>query len=217
MQTHAAVQNTICSYRTADISLRLFSKNADGEPYRNLRNLENDLQPRPVMLMNAGMYHEDLGPVGLYVERGEKHKSASTKKGWGNFHLMPNGVFWVSGGTVGVSETRSFLSAGRSVDFATQSGPMLVIDGKLHPKFIKTSDSRKIRNGVGVSKDGSMIHFVISHEGINFWNFASLFRDELGSHNALFLDGTVSAIRAPGISRGGFWHDLGPMVGVFKK
>jgi len=217
VQAHAGVDHTICSYRVADISVKLFSRDANNQPYKSLRRLEHALDPKPLMLMNGGMFHEDLGPVGLYVENGDQRKAVSTKGGWGNFHLLPNGILWVDKGRIGVSETRSFLKSKRKVAFATQSGPMLVIDGKVHPKFIETSNSRKIRNGVGVSKDGDRVTFAISHGEINFWNFAKLFQSELNSHNALFLDGTVSAIRAPGFSRGGYWHDLGPMVGVFKR
>jgi uncharacterized protein YigE (DUF2233 family) len=32
---------------------------------------------------------------------------------------------------------------------------MLVIGGKLHPKLLPDSDSLYVRNGVGVSEDGS--------------------------------------------------------------
>lgn len=210
------VTHTICSYDTSKVDMRLFLKDASGKPYRRLDNLEKALPDKPVMLMNGGMYHTDLDAVGLYVEDRKEHQKVSTKGGWGNFHLLPNGVFWGKGGKFSVTETKTFIKQNPKPDFATQSGPMLVINGKLHPRFLKNSDSRKIRNGVGVSKDGKRLHFAISHQGISFWNFGTLFSDELKTHNALFLDGTVSALRSDGFTQGG-WRSLGPMIAVFKK
>ena len=72
--------------------------------------------------------------------------------------------------------------------FATQSGPMLVIDGDLHPALIEGSSDRTWRTGVGLSSDGQ-VHFAISQRHVNFHDFARLFRDELSCDNALFLDG----------------------------
>ena len=91
---------------------------------------------------------------------------------------------------------------------------MLVIDGELHPKFLKDSDSTYIRNGVGVSEDGKTVWFAISEDAVNFHRFGSLFRDRLGTPQALYFDGNISRLYAPGIGRhdGGF--PMGPIVGV---
>ena len=207
---------TICSFDPEELSFSVRLKNGDGDYYRRLANL-TDERSRTVFAMNGGMYHDDLGPVGLYVEDGAEVKGLQRKRSWGNFGLLPNGVFWVDGtGRVGVTETLRFDRAKRDGRFATQSGPMLVVDGSLHPRFVRGSDSYKIRNGVGVSKDGR-VHFALSHGAVNFWTFATLFRDHLATPNALFLDGTVSALRARGYSRGGFWKELGPMIVAERK
>lgn len=188
-----------------------------GQPYRRLSRLERALAEPPLMLMNGGMYQDDLSAVGLYIEDGKQEQGLSTKDGWGNFHLMPNGVFWGERGKVHVTETRAYQRLDVSPVFATQSGPMLVIDGKLHPRFIPGGDSVKIRNGVGVSEDGATIHFAMSHDLVNFHDFGTLFRDELKTPNALFLDGTVSELRAQGLSRGSSWKYLGPMISVTQR
>ncbi len=206
----------VCSYAVDDISVELFLRDSDDKPYGSLSRLAPVLDRQAHMLMNGGMYHSDLGAVGLYVEDGKQQKSISTKGGWGNFHLLPNGVFWVKGDRVGVSETKAFIKSRLKPDFATQSGPMLVIDGKLHPRFLRDSDSRKIRNGVGVSRDGKTVHFAISTGSVTFWDFGELFREKMKAHNALFLDGTVSALRTKEFRQGG-WRQLGPLIGVFKK
>ena len=206
---------TICSFDPAATRISVRLAGADGRPFGKLARL-TDARPRAVFAMNGGMYHDDLAPVGLYVEEGRERESLKTKRSWGNFGLLPNGVFWVDGARAGVSETLAHARSGRAPAFATQSGPMLVIDGHLHPRFKRGSDSLKVRNGVGVSRDGR-VHFALSHGAVNFWTFAALFRDHLATPNALFLDGTVSAIRARGFSRGGFWAPLGPMIVVEEK
>ncbi|MCJ8310012.1 MAG: phosphodiester glycosidase family protein [Hyphomicrobiales bacterium] len=214
--SHAGSQHIVCSYTISDISMKLYLNDAEGVPYGRFSKLEPDLGQSPTMLMNGGMYHDDLSAVGLYVEGRQQQKGISTKGGWGNFHLLPNGVFWIKGDQVGVTETKQYLARKIRPDYATQSGPMLVIDGKLHHRFLKDSDSRKIRNGVGISADGKTIHFAISKGSVTFWDFGKLFQERLKTPNALFLDGTVSAIRTDKFRRGG-WRQLGPMIAVFKK
>ena len=208
----AGERYTICTFDPARHRVSVRLNGFDGRPYGKLPRL-TDARPDALFAMNGGMYHDDLAPVGLYVEDGAEAESLKTKRSWGNFGLLPNGVFWVDGGRAGVSETLSYRRSGRKPDFATQSGPMLVVEGALHPRFKRSSDSYKVRNGVGVSADGR-VHFALSHGAVNFWTFATLFRDHLDTPNALFLDGTVSAVRARGFSRGGFWAPLGPMIVV---
>ena len=214
--SHASSHHIVCSFDVAEIETRLFLNDEDGTPYARLSALEGNLATTSLMLMNGGMYHDDLSAVGLYVEQGAEKKKISTKGGWGNFHLLPNGVFWGKDGKLGVTETKRYIQRKMKPDFATQSGPMLVINGKLHPRFLKDSDSRKIRNGVGISRDGKTVYFAISKNAVTFWDFGTLFQTKLKAHNALFLDGTVSAIRTKQFRRGG-WRQLGPMIGVFKR
>ena len=214
--SHAQVDHIVCSYSVEEISVRLFLQDGEGKAYGRLSRLRSSLQDQPLMLMNGGMYHDDLDAVGLYVENREQKQSISTKDGWGNFHLLPNGVFWIRGDQIGVDETKTYLKRRIKPDFATQSGPMLVINGKLHHRFLKHSDSRKIRNGVGISADGKTVHFAISKRSVTFWDFGKLFQERLNTPNALFLDGTVSAIWTKKYRRSG-WRALGPMIAVFKK
>jgi prepilin-type processing-associated H-X9-DG protein len=100
-------------------------------------------------------------------------------------------------------------------NFASQSGPMLVVNGKIHPKFSPNGTSRKLRNGVGVD-DGGTVHFVISDGAVTFWEFATLFKDELKTRNALFFDGSVSSLYAPELGRNDGFLPLGPMVGAYE-
>ena len=214
---------TVCEVDLRRQAVRLFWKGSDGQPYGYLGSLPQSLpkgaNAKPGRLMfatNGGMYHPDYRPVGLYIENGQELVKASTTNGPGNFHLKPNGIFYVSGDTAGVSDTATFLKARPKTDFATQSGPMLVISGKLHPKFSNSGQSRKLRNGVGV-RDANTAIFAISEGEVSFGEFARLFRDELKCANALYLDGSVSSLYAPALQRGGNIWPLGPMIGVFDR
>ncbi|MDX5349938.1 MAG: phosphodiester glycosidase family protein [Paracoccaceae bacterium] len=208
------VSYTLCEVTQAD-DLRLFHSGAEG-PYGSFRAVNEVLEAGGQTLgfaMNAGMYHRDLSPVGLYVEEGAESARLVTRAGPGNFGLLPNGVFcW--GESFRVIESRSFKADTPTCRFATQSGPMLVIAGELHPRFLADSDSRYIRNGVGVSADGTRAVFAISNQAVNFHAFARLFRDELGLADALYFDGNISRLYAPELGRhdGGF--PMGPIVGT---
>lgn len=209
----------VCAYpKGADI--RTFFTDPDGEPFGTFTSLSEALAARGEKLafaMNAGMYHPDYKPVGLYVESGVQQKSANTRAGDGNFGMKPNGVFFVQrNGETGVMETSRFVSRRMNVAYATQSGPMLIIDGKLHPRIRESGTSRKVRNGVATCNDGQT-RFAISNEPVTFFEFATLFSETLGCRNALYLDGSISAVYAPSISRHDRWRPMGPIVGVVEK
>ena len=205
---------TVCTVDLKREKVRLFWLGSDGLPYSSLSSLAAKQGPQLGFAMNAGMYDTGQAPVGLYVEEGREMKGVSTANGPGNFHLKPNGIFYVKGDRVGVVETSRYLKANPKPDFATQSGPMLVVDGKVHPKISADGPSEKIRNGVGVRDDGRTAVFAISERPVTFGAFARLFKDDLGCRNALFLDGSVSSLYAPSLGRSDLSRPLGPMVGA---
>ena len=205
---------TVCEVRAGE-DLRLFLEGPDGV-YGSFSAVNGALAAEGKTLgfaMNAGMYHRDLSPVGLYVEDGREVTRLVTRDGPGNFGLLPNGVFCVGDGFA-VVESREFAKAGRACRYATQSGPMLVIGGKLHPKLIPDSPSVYVRNGVGVSADGQTAWFAISDRAVNFDTFARMFRDGLGARDALYLDGSISRLYAPELGRSDFGFSMGPIVGT---
>ena len=201
---------TLCTVQP-DQDLRLFLNDAAGRRFGQFSAVEAAVGPLS-FAMNAGMYHADYSPVGLYIEEGRQVTPLVTDAGPGNFGLLPNGVFCLGEGFA-VIEARQFQREAPACRFATQSGPMLVIDGALHPRFIPDSDSRYVRNGVGVLPDGAAV-FAISDGAVNFDHFGRLFRDALGVRNALYLDGSISRLHAPGIGRSDFGFAMGPIVAV---
>ncbi|GJD31319.1 hypothetical protein PMNALOAF_2573 [Methylobacterium adhaesivum] len=205
---------TVCTVDLRRERVRVFWRGADGQPYSALSTLADKQGPALRFAMNAGMYDKDQAPVGLYIEEGRELKGVSTANGPGNFHLKPNGVFYVKGDRAGVLDTARYLRVNPKPDFATQSGPMLVVDGHIHPKISSDGPSQKIRNGVGVRDDGRTAVFAISERPVSFGAFARLFKDSLGCRNALFLDGSVSSLYAPSLGRSDLSRPLGPMVGA---
>lgn len=209
---------TVCEVDMARDDLRLFMNDESGAPYGFFGTLDEALKARGLRLgfaMNAGMYHEDRSPVGHYIEEGKEARGVISNAGPGNFGMLPNGVLCLRDGRADVIETKRYLKRKPNCRFATQSGPMLVIDGALHPRFLPDSTSRYIRNGVGTSADGQRAVFAISNDIVTFHEFARLYRDVLDLPNALYLDGNISRLRAPNLRRSGAgFTTLGPIIGV---
>lgn len=213
---HMGADYTVCTYDPAKADIRIFNTDDSGEPYGSFATLGKALwRDREIMrfAVNGGMYHYDMSPVGLFIEKGAKRSALSTRGGWGNFHLLPNGVFYVGDGKAGVMETQAYAASGLKPDYATQSGPMLVIDGKLHPRFLADSDSFKVRNGVGVDREGRVV-FATSENPVRFYDFGLLYSDVLDCDNALFLDGTISSQFIPEMKRQDTLFPLGTIIAV---
>ena len=213
--TFEGVAYIVCEVRLDAYDIALTRADAAGKPFHDLAALA---AVRPfAFAMNAGMYHEDLSPVGLHVEEGAEQALLNLGDAPGNFFMKPNGVFFVGrDGKAGVLETTAFATAGVAPWLATQSGPMLVIDGAVHPRFEPNGSSRHIRNGVGVD-GGNQAVFAISRGSVSLGSFARLFRDALGCRNALFFDGTVSALHDGDKYLVGGDYPTGPMLAVMRK
>ncbi|MQQ08095.1 hypothetical protein GFB49_06500 [Epibacterium sp. SM1979] len=208
---------SICEVDAVHEQLRLFLRDDAGNVIGHFSSLDKQLDAVGQVLSfatNAGMYHADRSPVGLFVEQGEEVMHLVPNAGPGNFGLLPNGIFCIRQGRADVFETLAFRDSGVTCDYATQSGPMLVIDGALHPRFLPDSTSYYVRNGVGTSADGTRVVFVISRNAVTFHQFGSLFRDHLELPSALYFDGNISRLHAPQIGRSDAGFMMGPIVGV---
>ncbi|WP_410217173.1 phosphodiester glycosidase family protein [Paracoccus sp. (in: a-proteobacteria)] len=198
-------------------ALRLWQDGPDGTPLRNFNNVRRTLEPGEALAfaMNAGMFHSDYRAVGLLVVDGVEMSPIVTGGSQDNFGMLPNGVFCTGGDQpFQVIESRNFAANRPDCRLATQSGPMLVIDGELHPRFLMDSTSRYIRNGVGVSPDGQTAWFAISNRPVTFYEFGRFFRDALGVREALYFDGSISRLYAPQVNRADFGRSMGPIIGL---
>jgi len=179
-------------------NIKLFYKDNKQQRFGSIKNLKMCLEQKHITLnfaMNGGMYKKDGSPQGLYIEEGKMLAPIDTlANAHGNFYLQPNGIFYITYKNIAaISTTKNFKN--RDVKYATQSGPMLLIDGKVHPEFKEGSNNLQIRNGVGILPNGNIL-FSISSEPVNFYDFALHFKN-MGCKNALYLDGYVSRAYIP--------------------
>jgi len=213
---HDRHRYTVCTIDTRRYPVRLVWTDDDGEPIMAFGRLPARIDGLPVRLaMNAGMYGPDLSPSGLYIEEHNERRRLNRAHGPGNFHLKPNGVLLLDDGHAAVMETGRYAESGLRPRFATQSGPMLVIDGHIHPAFLENSNSRRYRNGACVLDDHRLV-LVITEQPVTLYRFARLFRDHLGCEQALYLDGSVSGLHDPVLGRSDFRRPLGPMLVVLQ-
>lgn len=179
-------------------NVRLYWKNSNNEIIKSIDHLKKEAETsneKLVFAMNGGMFEADNSPKGLYIDNFKILKSIDTLQGSGNFYLQPNGIFYITqNNQPNIIETKKFRQ-NKAIRYATQSGPMLLMDGKINPIFQKDSKNMNIRNGVGILENGDVI-FAMSKKEINFYSIAQLFK-EMGCKNALYLDGYVSRTYLP--------------------
>jgi len=177
--------------------IQLYWKDDKGTILQSIQNLKGYLGSkgkRLVFAMNGGMFMTNNAPLGLYIQEQRVVNGLNTASGEGNFYLKPNGVFYITNANKAVVCTSGDF-VNNNIKYATQSGPMLVIDGGIHPAFKKGSANLNIRNGVGILPDNRIV-FAMSKEEVNFYDFALFFKN-LGCKNALYLDGFVSRMYLP--------------------
>ncbi|WP_229753122.1 phosphodiester glycosidase family protein [Deinococcus aerophilus] len=191
---------TVAEVNPATDRLQLHWLNPTTEqPYRTFAQVGERLSKEGQRLLfatNSGIYAPGLRPLGLHVEDGRTLVNVNNARSGGNFALLPNGVFWIKGTQAGVTETQRYQRLNLQPTYASQSGPLLVANGRLHPAFNKGSTSFKLRSGVGVCEDGR-VRFAVSAGPVNFYSFAVFFRDRLKCPDALYLDGSISAYATP--------------------
>lgn len=208
---------THCIADPAQHRITMANLGADKQPFGALAAFAANTDPVAIAFaINGGMYGDDLKPIGYYVEKGERLKELNRAEGEGNFYMKPNGVFFGSDGSWRVLGSNTFFnSVGDRPEFGTQSGPLMVVDGKLHPEIQDNGPSKAIRNGVGVDPQGRA-HFVIADAPVSFGQLARYFRDEVKAANALYLDGQVSSLWDPASGRMDKGR-VGPIIVVTKR
>jgi uncharacterized protein YigE (DUF2233 family) len=215
--TFEEVPLTHCTADPAQHRITMANLGPDKQPFASLGAFAASVDPTTIAFaVNGGMYGDDLKPIGYYVEKGERLAELNRGEGTGNFYMKPNGVFFGTGGKWQVLGSNTFFNAiGERPEFGTQSGPLLLNEGKLHPEIQDNGPSRAIRNGVGVDSKGRA-HFVMSGAPISFGQLARYFRDEVKVAEALYLDGAVSSLWDPASGRQDKGR-IGPIIVVTKR
>ncbi|WP_420862101.1 phosphodiester glycosidase family protein [Algirhabdus cladophorae] len=214
-QSYDGQSFSVCRVDLTTERLQLFLRDGEGQTIGSFRRLQSLMPDKSLeFAMNAGMYHDDRAPVGHYVENGTEVMRVVQNAGPGNFGMLPNGILCVQPDAAYVIETLAFVAQQPQCQHATQSGPMLLIDGAVHPRFLPDSTFRNVRNGVGTSDDGKSAVFVVSDTQVTFYELALFFRDAIGVKNALYFDGRVSKLHAPKLGRSDLGVRMGPIIGV---
>lgn len=209
---------TVLPFDARHEEIQILWRDAQGQPYRRLAKLAQSLQAQGRTLkfaMNAGMFHADLSPVGLFISAGREERSLNLQTAAGNFFMQPNGVFALTKSGPTILSSTDFARVRETVYFATQSGPLLLRHGRMHPAFDRSSRSRQIRNAVAIGR--GRLYFVISNQAVSFYELASYLRDHLQCTEALYLDGVVSSLYSPTLQRDDNRAELGPMLVVLAK
>ena len=192
--------------------------------YGNLGALKTKLDRDSLqveMICNAGMYKPNHEPQGVFIESQGLVRFPLDKRDPNdeNFYLMPNGVFYID--TLNhayIDTTLAFENLCKKnpslIKLATQSGPQLLINNRIHPAFTRGSTNRLIRNGVGVISDNRVV-FIIALRPVSFYDFSLVFK-QFNCKNALFLDGNVSRMYQRTLQPNSLDGDLGPLLSVTK-
>lgn len=195
--------------------IRLYWKDDEGKIFGNAGALKSYLERNKTRLLfacNAGMYMENQAPLGLFIKENKTLRTLNSSEGKGNFHMKPNGVFYIDDlRQAGICRTEDFENK-KNIRYASQSGPMLIIDGAIHSSFTKGSENLNIRNGVGILPDNRVV-FAMSKNAINFYDFAMYFKN-LGCKHALYFDGFVSRTYLPEKNWVQVDGNFGVMIGV---
>jgi len=198
--------------------LKFYWKNNNGENYGSIENLKNELESSNLKLkfaVNGGMYMKDQSPQGVYIQDGKLLSPIEkVNSGYGNFYLQPNGVFYLTSENKALIKKTTEFKISSKVEYATQSGPMLLINGEYHTKLKKGSKNLHIRNGVGILPNGEIL-FAMSKEKTNFYDLATLFKQN-GCLNALYLDGFVSRTYLPSKNFEQLDGNFGVIIGEVK-
>ena len=197
--------------------IAMYWRKSDGNDYGSLRSLLSAINGdgRVYMAMNGGIYDKTYAPLGLYIEKGQQKVAVNRASGGGNFFIKPGGVFYLRGQQAGIV-TLDKLKSTKGMDYAVQSGPMLIENGVINWRLKPSATSRKLRNGVGINVQGNVV-FMQSNRATNFYDFACYAKSHLNVRQMLYLDGTISKMYQQGSSVPWQYYPFVSMITVEKR
>ena len=225
----AAVASAACTLTDPTLTLQSYRVDAQkeriamywqdrhGKAWGSLRSLLAgiDGDGRVQMAMNGGIYDKAYAPLGLYIEKGRQLIPLNRASGGGNFFIRPGGVFYLRGQNAGIVSIDKFKPS-PAIQYAVQSGPMLIENGKINWRLKPSASSRKLRNGVGINGDGKVV-FMLSERETNFYDFACYAQSRLNVRQMLYLDGTISKMYRKGGSVPWQYHPFVTLITVESK
>lgn len=215
----------VCEVDPRKVTIELYNKLKDIDTISSFNDIIKYKQSDVLFIVNGGMYENDLTPVGLLVSKGKIFKELNTRlDGRGNFYQLPfpasiNAVFLIdSSSRANIIPSELYNLDNKSISLATQSGPLMIYNGKINKMFQENSTNFNIRNGVGIDQKG-IVYFVISKVPVTFYEFSRCFIDLLNCSKALYLDGAISQYYAANSMSGSLPSSshLGVFISVSKR
>ncbi len=134
-----------------------------------------------LIAINGGFFDQNFHPLGLRIGNQQQHNPLKRISWWG--------VFSVKNQTPHLSSVRQYASD-NDVDFAVQSGPRLLVKGKI--PSLKTGYAE--RSALGITPDGHVIILVTNHSPMTTTALAQLLKiSPVNCVDALNLDGGSSS------------------------
>lgn len=195
----------------------MYWKKADGTAWGSLQNLlaGRNADGRIKMVMNGGIYAKSSVPLGLYIEKGHQWTPLNKASGGGNFFIRPGGVFYLKGQQAGIVTLDNY-QASKHIDYAVQSGPLMIENGVINRRLLPTARSQKIRNAVGITSHHHVV-FMLSEQATSFYDFACYARSQLDVRQMLYLDGTISRMYQKGDGVPWQYHPFVTLIAVESK
>jgi uncharacterized protein YigE (DUF2233 family) len=134
-----------------------------------------------LLSINGGFFDHQFNPLGLRINKGIQENPIKRISWWGIFYIKNNKAF--------ISSLNHFHED-QAIDFAIQSGPRLVIKGKIPSLKPGNAD----RSALGITADGKVIILVSTNAAMSTHQLARLLKKPpLSCTNAINLDGGSSS------------------------
>jgi len=185
-------------------SIKMYWKDSKGIPYMTFERLLKS-NKNIVFITGVGKFSGAFSSIGLYIENGQQlHPIKTVQNTKINLEIQPCGVFHINASGAFIDPLQS-KQAYKHAIWAIQSGPMLLIDGRINAAL--PNRTKVLRNGVGIKKDGK-VYFACMEASMR--EFAEHFQKQ-GCLNALILESDHPDVWYNGNSRNKF-NRFGPMI-----
>lgn len=136
--------------------------------------------------VNGGFFSQELKPLGLRISAFKQRNPLKSTSWWGIFYIQDHHPYIVT-----KTEYQS-IQHKKNIEFAVQSGPRLVISGKIPPTLKPGTDSR---TAIGISSDQHVILVVTENLNLTTMQLAKLMLLPL-------IEGGLSCIQALNLDGG---------------
>lgn len=189
-------------------SIRMYWKDSKGIPYMTFERLLKT-NKNIEFITGVGKFSGEFSSTGLFIENGQLvHPIKTVQNSKVNLEIQPYGVFQINAAGASIAPLQA-KRAYKNAIWAIQSGPMLLMDGRINAAL--PNRTKTLRNGVGIKKNGK-VYFACMEASMR--EFAEHFQKE-DCLNALILESEHPDVWYRGNSRKKF-NRFGPMIVVEK-